>query len=316
MRVFLAVVDTGSIPAAARALQVTEMSVRNNLHELESSVGCKALLAKAAGALVPTGHGEHVASVARSMLAQAAQLSRPERLRPVVAFSPAQAQWVVDALRACGSLDEVELRVLPGSQDGGERATPSLAAELLTGAVDLLVSPLEEPLGEDLPLQTEALYRSQLLALVSPPAKVATLRELSEDRILALPNGWAAPMLRAAAQVEAVPLTVDTTSPDPHALVVLAEAGLGTAVLPADVALLVAPHPATGSWAPILHRGRLLDSPVCLLSRRDASRRMERVRSSLRAAAASRALAPGMPASVAADVATGTGSPPIATSAR
>nr|WP_269205191.1 LysR family transcriptional regulator [Motilibacter aurantiacus] len=301
MRVFLAVVDTGAIPAAARSLHVTEMSVRNNLHELESSVGSRPLLAKSAAGLVPTGHGERVAAVARMMLAHATELSSPERLRPVVAFAAGQARWVVDALRESGGLEEVELRVLteadagPDTSDGPLTAQSSgqssgqLTGQLLSGTIDLLVTPMPQAAGQETPVRVDELYRSQLLALVEARRQSVPLEELRSGRVLTVRSAWATSMLQAAARVEGIgALAVDTASPDPYALVVLAEAGMGTAVLPADIAALVADGPVTRSWAPVLHRGTVLETPVCLLTRRDVSRRVERVRTSLRLAAAAR----------------------------
>jgi hypothetical protein len=187
-------------------------------------------------------------------------------------------------LRECDSLDDVALRVLDDGTALPGSVEAALSDDPLRGGIDLLLTPLLDNSGFDASLWVEELYRTPLLALSAPGSPV-TVQQLTEGRVLTVP-GWPGPMLTAAAKVEGhAPPRVDPASTDPHALLVLAGAGLGTVVLPADVAALVDVRARAQEWVPILHRGGILDIAVGMVSHHDASRRIDRLRTSLRLAA-------------------------------
>src|SRR5919206_2545343 len=70
MRTYLAVLETGSVSAAARALGLTQPAASQQMHELERQLGVR-LLDRAAGRAVPTAAGQALIAPARRALAAA-----------------------------------------------------------------------------------------------------------------------------------------------------------------------------------------------------------------------------------------------------
>ncbi len=74
-RAFLAVIDTGSLSAAARQLGAAQPTVRRRIEDLEAQLGV-ALFTRSPSGLAPTALGKDLAQHARAMAIAAASLAR------------------------------------------------------------------------------------------------------------------------------------------------------------------------------------------------------------------------------------------------
>ncbi len=155
LRTYLAIVDAGSVSAAARALRLTQPAASQQLQELERQLGVR-LLERAAGRSMPTAAGQALLAPARRALAA--------------------ADDVVAAARAYRSGDSGRVRIgtgataciylLPPALAGMRRRLPSIDVSVATGNTAEIVRQVED--GElDLGLVTLPVARSRAL-LVTP----------------------------------------------------------------------------------------------------------------------------------------------------
>ncbi len=128
-RVFLSVLDRGSLAAGARALGLTQPTARRRLERLEAALGA-VLLTRSAGGVTPTAIGLRVAAQARTMAAAAATAERDATL---------SGEAVSGRVRLTVP-NFMGLMVLPSILADLRRAHPSLTIELDLSdkSVDLL----------------------------------------------------------------------------------------------------------------------------------------------------------------------------------
>lgn len=149
LRLFLAVLDTGSVTAAADELGVTQSAVSHALQKLRAIVR-DPLFVKSGRGIVATAHAQSLAARARDLLANMQDFSRGAR------FDPATAD--VSLVVAANDLQRDLL--LPGFSRALEREVKSLAlrvipsdapsADILRDNVcDLLITPFP-PDGADI----------------------------------------------------------------------------------------------------------------------------------------------------------------------
>lgn len=149
LRALAAIVDAGSLDAAARALHVTPSAISQRLKALERSVG--AVLVNRTRPITPTQAGERVLLLARQIdaLLGEVDLGAAERVSPPVRLAVNADSLATWALSALAPLSHVaQLQIVREDQD--------LTAELLRsgevmGAVTSQTEPVQgctvEPLG-------------------------------------------------------------------------------------------------------------------------------------------------------------------------
>lgn len=118
-RAFLAVVDTGSLSAAARQLGAAQPTVRRRIEDLEAQLGV-ALFTRSPSGLTPTALGKDLAQHARAMALAAASLARA---------ASAEAGAASGVVRITAS-EVVGMEVLPAILAELREAHPGLVFEL------------------------------------------------------------------------------------------------------------------------------------------------------------------------------------------
>jgi DNA-binding transcriptional LysR family regulator len=118
-RAFLAVIDTGSLSAAARQLCAAQPTVRRRVEDLEAQLGV-ALFTRSPSGLTPTPLARELAQHARAMAIAAASLARA---------ASAEADAASGAVRITAS-EVVGMEVLPSILADLREAHPGLVFEL------------------------------------------------------------------------------------------------------------------------------------------------------------------------------------------
>ena len=170
LRLFLAVLDTGSVTAAADELGVTQSAVSHALQKLRAIVR-DPLFVKSGRGVVATAHAESLASRARDLLATMQDFSRGARFEPataeislVIAANDLQRDLLLPgfSLALEKEVKRLELRVIPSD-------APS-ADILRDGVCDLLITP-NPPEGADI-LQRN-LFRDEYVCFYDPACRTA-----------------------------------------------------------------------------------------------------------------------------------------------
>lgn len=118
-RAFLAVVETGSLSAAARQLGAAQPTVRRRIEDLEAQLGV-ALFTRSPSGLTPTALGKDLAQHARAMALAAASLART---------ASAEAGAASGVVRITAS-EVIGMEVLPSMLAELREAHPGLVFEL------------------------------------------------------------------------------------------------------------------------------------------------------------------------------------------
>lgn len=118
-RAFLAVIDTGSLSAAARQLGAAQPTVRRRIEDLEAQLGV-ALFTRSPSGLTPTALGKDLAQHARAMALAAASLARA---------ASAEAGAASGVVRITAS-EVVGMEVLPAILADLRETHPGLVFEL------------------------------------------------------------------------------------------------------------------------------------------------------------------------------------------
>lgn len=118
-RAFLAVVETGSLSAAARQLGAAQPTVRRRIEDLEAQLGV-ALFTRSPSGLTPTALGKDLAQHARAMALAAASLARA---------ASAEAGAASGVVRITAS-EVIGMEVLPSLLAELREAHPGLVFEL------------------------------------------------------------------------------------------------------------------------------------------------------------------------------------------
>ncbi|PIB90618.1 LysR family transcriptional regulator [Caulobacter sp. FWC2] len=118
-RAFLAVIDTGSLSAAARQLGAAQPTVRRRIEDLEAQLGV-ALFTRSPSGLTPTTLGKDLAQHARAMALAAASLARA---------ASAEAGAASGVVRITAS-EVVGMEVLPATLADLRETHPGLVFEL------------------------------------------------------------------------------------------------------------------------------------------------------------------------------------------
>lgn len=153
LRYFIAIVDAGSLTAAAAAIPIAQPALTRQLRDLEHEMGTQ-LLQRLPRGVRPTPAGVTFYESAQRMLAEATRLSQQlahhrkrDKATIVLGTSPTLAQLLLPGLfETCvQSLEEVELRCR-------EAFTPTLLDLLTRGMIDMAIVTNPDP-GRALSLQ-------------------------------------------------------------------------------------------------------------------------------------------------------------------
>ena len=170
LRTFLAVLETGSVTAAAERLGVTQSAVSHALERLREALG-DPLFVKSGRGIAATAHAEALAAPARRLLEDLSGLARraqfvPERTDLVlsVAANDFQRDLLLPTFqrRLAGRLRSLRLIVIPSRAPSAEM--------LREGRCDLLITP-RPPEGSDI-LQ-KRLFTDRFVCFFDPRERAA-----------------------------------------------------------------------------------------------------------------------------------------------
>lgn len=171
-RAFLAVIDTGSLSAAARALGAAQPTVRRRIEDLETQLGV-ALFTRSPSGLTPTSVGTALARHARAMASAAAALARA---------ASAEAEAAAGVVRITAS-EVVGMEVLPPILAALRQDHPGLIFELA------LTNRNEDLLRREADIAVRMVRPTQE-ALVARRVGVITLGMHAHKRVL---DAWGRP---------------------------------------------------------------------------------------------------------------------------
>ncbi|MDR3440914.1 LysR family transcriptional regulator [Telmatospirillum sp.] len=186
LRIFVAVVETGSVTRASERVHCVQSNVTARVKGLEARLGVP-LFTRCGKRLVITGKGSELLAYAKKLLALAADAERA-----VMSTAPA-------GLLRLGSIETAAAVRLPPLLSRFHAAFPDVKVSLVTGTTQEQVSALMEgqrdlifvsgPIG-DPGVREETLWREELVlvtAIDHPP--VATCKDIKNRTILAFRAG-------------------------------------------------------------------------------------------------------------------------------
>ncbi len=175
----VACIDTGSLAAAAKRLNVSQPSISTAIAKLEAELGVQLLLRHHAQGVTPTASAERLLQSARSLLSHAADLQR---------FAKTSGDTVGGDLRL-GSFITLAPTFLPGLVADMKERYPAVRLQLDEGTQDQLIDGLRQGRHEmallyDLGLPDD--LRSIELAEVAPYILLPKTHPLAEQDDIAL----------------------------------------------------------------------------------------------------------------------------------
>jgi DNA-binding transcriptional LysR family regulator len=238
LQTFISVVNKGSISEAARHLHIAQPALSRHISDLEREFGLK-LFDRVGRRLLLTGEGAQLVENCRSLLdhlsmlgEQAQQLRSGDQGVLTVAASPVQIETVLSTIvgryRKC--YPNVDLKLI---ESVGDRTLDMLArGEIQIG---LAVSKTEQI--EERGLGSYATPPFQLMAAWHPGVQLGHDATVEVDRLLQHPlllldsGFFARKTFDAACSLAGVKPNILFESQSPHALLALAEAEYGVAIL-------------------------------------------------------------------------------------
>ncbi len=229
----VAIADTGSVSAAARARAMTQPTLSRQIKELERTVGARLLERSNQGARL-TPAGETLAQGARELLAQLGSLQARVR---------AAGDEVGGEVRL-GCIDSIGIYVLPQVLPAFVKAnprvrvtvvcqsSPQLMDMLLTGGLDLAIGTTEHP-----GLRCERLYQNPLVLVhphEMPEAEVpATLAALAGRPVITFASGLTVRrLLEQAFERAGLPFRPVMELANVEVIKAMVRSGLGLGVIP------------------------------------------------------------------------------------
>jgi DNA-binding transcriptional LysR family regulator len=239
LRTFVAVAEQGTVSKAATLLRITQPALSRQIIDLQGELGV-ALFRRAGRRLVLTEEGEQLLGQSRAVLAHADLLA--ERMRSI-------GQGDAGILRVAAAPQTIE-NVLPGFLHRYARRYPGVKVKLIEAVAFDQLQLLER--GEaQLAINVAQAHDGRFASHPLPPLEVLTvwdrsfpLRKSSVIDIRALVRcplllpkaGFASRKLfDAACRLEHLEPVVMVESDAPNALIALAKAGHGVAVIPSTV---------------------------------------------------------------------------------
>lgn len=235
LRTFLAVVETGQVSAAARALGLTQPAASQQLRELERTLRVR-LLDRAKGRVVPTAAGAALLAPARradAAIAEVSSVAASYRAGEVgrVRFGSGATACIhllpAVLARARRTMPGLDLVVATGN-------TSEIVRRIATGALDVGLVTL--PLAPDRALSVAPLLEDALVALMpgdDPGAALSPAAIAEQPLILYEPGGSTRLLIdlwfRAAGLAVSPIMQLDSV----ESIKALVAGGLGASILPA-----------------------------------------------------------------------------------
>lgn len=275
LKVSLSVKETATITGKS------ESRIRQILDEVSRITG--PLFTREDDVITPTQIGVEVADIAEEILHRCRHLVGLRDSKPVVlAFLPYHARFVAPAI----AHDNVRLEVL----DEAHRATTEFQQRAIrpleAHAFDVVIGP---PPERDAQLETVHAYTAHLEAMIpkqeAKGVKSIALEDIIERHDLLLPpSGFRSRELLeryvhdSGLDSALSRLTIKHEAKDTKVLILLGRAGVGTVVVPSDVAYpFKAGHHFGGpdadnfTWVPILHEKKMLTHDVHITHRAESN---------------------------------------------
>jgi LysR family transcriptional regulator, cyn operon transcriptional activator len=259
LKFFVEVAHRQHLSRAAEALHISQPALSRQIQGVEAELGLS-LFDRRGKRLVLTGAGEDLLLRATALLEQAQQLS---------ARAAAHGRGEVGLLRIGATPQTIEA-LFPTVLMAFRAQFPAIETSLLEGSSKLLITQVESgasdvaiaaPMESTSDLESQELFWATLYAILPPDSALAGQAEVTVEQIAAVPllslrKGFLTRTLfdRACAQTGVRAHSV-LESDNAHALIELARAGYGTAVV-SSTALVRASGfavPLTCMGAPIRH---------------------------------------------------------------
>lgn len=260
LRAFIALITYGSLNGAADALGMTKEGVAKPIRDLQKAFGDRALTETRGIRVSATPLGEHVHRLALEILVRTETLGNlHQTLRPLttLAYLPHHAEFVVPIFAALVDANyDVRGEVLGQHYRSIEVFQSKVIGGLERGSYDMVIGPPPAPERAHT-LQSHALYTTAMMALVpvGHPDRL-TFTDAANHPLLLPPEdtraGLAIRGALSAAVDDDVTANIVQTTHETQVLVSYGLAGLGTVIVPGDIAAPFSPGGTFHSDA--LHR--------------------------------------------------------------
>jgi len=274
LRTFVTVAEQGSVSKAAVLLRIAQPALSRQIADLEHELGLQ-LFDRLGRRLALTSDGEQLLGHCRSSLNSVNLIAEQARLLRggeggllKVAAPPVQIESVLATFlpRFARLYPQVQVRVV-------ESAGLNSLAMIERGEIQLSISVLSDIRPGRRPLAFCPVPSIELVAASPQSRKFARgstidLVRLASFPLLLLDSGYSSRrMLDAVCRLSQLDIQVLTESRTPHALLALAEAGLGIAIVPGTMKT----HRYRVRVSRIIHKGKPLSIPLAIVwdSRRE-----------------------------------------------
>lgn len=239
LRTFVTVVEQGTVSKASLRLRVAQPALSRQISDLEAELGVR-LFDRIRRRLVLTGEGERLLGDCRTILGAVGSLTeRAQGLRRAdagvlkVAATPQTIDGVLSNFlhRYAERRPNVQIKLT-------EAVGPTLPAMLERGEVHVGISLLQPIQTDNHPFETFLLLPLDFLAVCNPALELGNagmmdIRRLGSNPLLLLDTSFfIRTTFDAACSVAGFKPNVFFESRSPHALLALAEAGHGIAIVP------------------------------------------------------------------------------------
>jgi DNA-binding transcriptional LysR family regulator len=238
LRTFVTVAEHGTVSKAAEVLNITQPALSRQIGSLEAEFGFE-LFERSGRRVLLTPHGEQLLADCRSLLSRAAALSeRAQALRrgDIKALKVAASALTIEVLFP--TFLNFHAERMPGVRLGFVEAVAAEHLNVLErGEAHVAVNVINTMPVDDNRFARYALPPFQMLAASSRSMQLddrdADIRQLCELPLLLLSSSHATRMVfDAACQLASVKPNIFGESASPRALLQMAEAGHGIAVVP------------------------------------------------------------------------------------
>jgi DNA-binding transcriptional LysR family regulator len=242
LRTFVTVAEQGSVSKAALYLHISQPGLSRQIHDLQQELGLQ-LFDRVGRRLVLTAEGEQLLGSCRSLLGQATSLSEQAQLLRRgdtgvlrVAASPVQIESILSTFlpQYAERYPNVQVKLI-------ETSGADTLAMLERGEIHLCISLLQGVQADDGLFGTYPVPPLELLAACHPSFRFERGSMVDIGRVVSYPlllqdSGF---LLRktfdAVCRLARLTPNILIESRAPHALLALAEAGLGVAIIPSTV---------------------------------------------------------------------------------
>jgi DNA-binding transcriptional LysR family regulator len=268
LRTFVTVAEQGTVSKASLRLRIAQPALSRQIKELEEELGIK-LFDRVRRRLVLTGEGEQLLGYCRAVFGAVGSLSeRAQQLRRAdtgilkVATTPQTMEGVFSAFlhRYAERRPNVQVRLI-------EAVGPSLLDKLERGDVHLSICLLQTIQTDDHPFDSYPLTPMEFLAASDTSLKLGAEGNIEIAKLAPYPlllldsSSVIRGTFNAACRLAGLKPNIFVESRSPQALLALAEAGHGVAIVPS----VLPTHRYRLRVVRIMQRGRPLREPWAAL---------------------------------------------------